>query len=223
MGKIELSLRSNINLLTAAGMFGFKVPTAELDYIVHRISKNFHAPNSTALATTALSLWITSKDRAHAHQILTVAHDIETEWREKNSIRSFIHIASNPYGYDVVSLAEINNLPKPAKESLKAQLKVLKDEDFFKTPYWRCVNTAALQLYGFECQVRIQGTQCGSSRDVEAVYVNLESERGEEHVTFRNDTAIMCEECRIRTGMQVGPGVTHSHRVEVKKSYGSEK
>jgi len=215
MAKIELSLRSNIELITASSLFQHKVQDSEMGVIIHRISKNFYAQHSYELGAIALSLWTASRNRPHTRQILVVAYELEHEWRAKHQSDAFILIASNPYSYDTISIAGLEALP--SLTPLQAQLNQLKDEDYFRTPYWRAVNTAVLQHNGFECQVRIQGTQCGNTKDVEAVYLSLDSARGTEHTTYKNNMAVMCEECRIRKGMQVGAGVTHSHRVEVKR------
>lgn len=217
MSKIELSLESNINLITADGMFGFKLKESELDTIIHRLSKNFHNHYSAELANTAQSLWITSQDRKHVHQIFSTAYDIEMEWREKNPLRSLVKVITNPHAYEVVSMTQLLSLPVPAELEIRSLLDALTEDEFRKTPYWRCVNSVTLQLYGGECQVRINDIQCGRTSTLSSEYLNIEAVRGLLHRNYRSDLTVMCEDCRIRQGQVVGQSGMISHRLYVQE------
>ena len=216
MSKIELSLESNINLIVSQGMFGYKLKVEELDKLIHRLSKNFHNHYCQELSSTALSLWMESQDRKHVHRILSTAYDIELEWRDRNKLRSLLKVISNPHSFDVVSINQLLTLPVPTELELRDLLSVLTEEDFRKTPYWKCINNVALQLYGFECQVRINGIQCGRSQDIESEYLNLESVRGLLHRNYKSDLIAVCSDCKARGRIVAGSGA-HSHKVYVQE------
>lgn len=216
MSKIELSLESNINLITAQGLFSYKVNDTEIGVVIHRLSKNFYNHYCMELASTALSLWLESGDRKHVHKIFSTAFDIEMEWRGKNQLRALLKSITNPEAYDVVSMTQLLSLPVPTEIELRDLLAVLTEDEFRRTAYWRCINTTTLQLYGFECQVRINGIQCGRAQELSAEYLNTECTRGLLHRNYRGDLTAVCGDCRIR-GNFVGNSGAISHKVYVQE------
>ncbi len=199
MAKIELSLKSNIESIVASGLFGYKLKESELTPLVYRISKNFYNTYTDQLAHTALGIWGEHHDRKHVHKILTIAYDIESDWRDRNQTRYKLLCTCNPYSYDTISYNDLLLLNPQLELELRNKLSCLSDEDFRTTPYYKVIKTKMLQHCGGQCMMRINGVQCGATQNLELFYVNLEHARGLEHRNWREDCTIVCEDCAIRS------------------------
>jgi len=221
MGNIELTLESHINSLTQSNMFGIKMSDDATTATLKRISKNFYYRYSADLGRISLCIWNDFKDRKNCHAVLLVALDLEMEWREKNPVRALMKILPNPYAFEPVSLSEIKTLPFPLEVELKNNLKCLSEVERRKTPYWRAVNTAVVQLYGGECQVRVNDIPCGSTKNCNAEYVVVDPAVGTEHRQYATMLTLVCGDCRVRNEL-VGANVEKWGKVQVLQRYGNK-
>lgn len=203
MAKIELSLKSNIDLITASGLFGHKLKESELTPLVYRISKNFYNTYSDQLAHTALGIWNEHHDRKHVHKILTIAYDIESEWRDKNPSRFRVLCMCNPHSYETVPFSELLSLSTAQEFEIRNKLSCLSEEDFEKTPYFRVFRSNLISHAGGICLMKINGISCGSSEELTILYLNRENARGMEHRHGKEDCTVVCKNCHTRYGLQV--------------------
>jgi hypothetical protein len=198
MAKIELSLKSNIGLITASGMFSFKLSEIELTPIIARIVHNFYYHYSHSIASIAKSIWTAHKDRTHVHELLCTAYDMEDAWREKNQGRTLLLKLCNPHSLDIVPINQIVTMQVPSQLELRNKLACLSEEEFESTPYFKSIRSTMIQFCGGECQTRINDVQCGKTEDLVVHYMTRENARGKEHMHYKSDLTIICRDCQMR-------------------------
>lgn len=206
MAKIELSLESNINLITASGLFGYKLKEAELTPLVSRICKNFYNHYSEDLAHTVLGIWHEHLDRKNVHAVLVIAHAIEIEWRQKNPLRFTVLSMCNPHSFDPVSYNQLLALNPASEIEIRNKLSCLSEADFEATPYYKCIRSTLSSYCGGKCMMRISGIPCESTQDLTILYLSREHARGLEHRHHKEDITIVCQDCKERSQL-VGQNV----------------
>jgi hypothetical protein len=201
MAKIELSLKSNIDLITAGGLFGYKLKESDLTPLVKRISKNFYYHHIEQLALTAFGIWNEHHDRKHVHRILDIAHDMETDWRSKNQLAFVTNYCCNPDSFDPISFAILARMQAPTLNAIRFKLSALSEEDFRTTPYYKCVRSIVASHFGGECPTRINDIPCGATQDLHIHYMNRDHARGQEHIYYRTDLTVACPDCLARANL----------------------
>ena len=195
---IELSLKSNIELIVATSMLRHKLSETELHPIIGRIAKNFYYHNSADLAVIAQSIWSEYKDRKHVYRLLSLAYEMEERWRQQHTSRMILMALANPHAFDIVPMRSIHELSEPSLLELRNKLAHLTDGEFKTTPYFKAIRTALIQFCGGECQTRIRDIQCGRTDDLEVYYLSREHARGQEHIYYKKDMTTVCRDCLIR-------------------------
>lgn len=192
MSKIELSLESNIKLINASGMTGWKVNSKELEPLIIRISKNFYAPHAESLALECVRLWKATQDRDFVCSFLLIAYEVEKEWREKNKMRTLVKTIQSTYAFEQVPFNIITGLPDAVIEELHYKFKNMPYDEFLKTRYWNSVRLATLNHFGFTCQATVNGIPCGRQTDLQVHHRHYKNARGYEHENYKTDLVVCC-------------------------------
>lgn len=205
MSNIELSLKSNIALINAHNLAGYKVNSKELEPMISRICRNFYSAYGEPLAIEAERLWLKTQDRDFVMSLLDIAYDIEMDWRDHHPLRSFVKTVTNPQSYEPIPFSQLLSMTVPIEREVQQGLAILSYKDFLKTPYWKSVRKATIQFYGGECQMMLnrdgydRPIQCGKQTELQVHHKTYDHARGLEHRHYKHDLTVLCEHCHLRS------------------------
>jgi hypothetical protein len=196
-------------------MLGFKLSESDLTPLIARIAHNFYNNHSSSIASIAKSIWTEHKDRTHVYELLSTALDIEESWREKNTARTLVLKLCNPYSFDIIPMRDIMNLTVPSELEIRNKLVCLTEDEFKTTPYFKAIKSTMIQYLGGECQTRINDVQCGRTDNLDVHYMTRENARGKEHLHYKSDLTLVCDDC-LRRHYAGDPSGELCHKVGIR-------
>jgi hypothetical protein len=217
--KVHLSLESNINLINASGLIGFKVNKEEIEILIKQIVNNFFSPLGKSLATQTYKLWQKTKDRDMVKEFFSIAYEVEMHWRQTHQYQTTMSILCSTDAFVSIPFTSLQALTVPQELELKSRLSSLLHADFLKTRYWLSVRLETMRMYGFECQGEIEHPRtevlipCGKQVELDVFHKTLDHLKGMEHRHYSTDLILLCDRCSKKLPLELLEGVQISIRL----------
>jgi hypothetical protein len=153
----------------------YDITGKELQKRLTRIKNNFYSNYGAAIAEEAVRLYDKTFELELTHSFLTIAHDIEIEWRNKSTDRTLLKTLSNPYSIELIPFSAIDNMNVKMELYLRQELSPLIYSEFLSTPYWKSVAS-------FLKHIRKHCELCDSTEELEVHHTTYKAfPRGLEH------------------------------------------
>ncbi len=178
----------------------FAVDDDLIPNLLDRIYNNFYSKFGSSIAESCIDLWDTHQNRVLTHVFLTIAHDYEIIWRQKNNEMYVFKTLCNPQSFDIVDFNTILHMRAAVELRLKSQFRYMPYKEYLKTPYWKSVRAEAHKVHNGKCAM------CNAGDKLHVHHKTYKHARGGEHLHIKKELELLCEKCQQQEHVMEGIG-----------------